>query len=872
MYCRKNFIDLTVEERDRLAAAFNDLYSKGQITAYANEHGNHFDHGIHWGPAFLPWHRYFLLTVERELKKTDARIFLPYWDWTRADSRNLDAEPWKSFFGGRNNTGGRFDHWSYTRALTPPPNSAPLPSLDNVIDELQASTFAGYRRMECGSHAPGHTWTGGTMAGGQSPLDPLFYLHHCNVDRLWAIWQRNHPGAEQYTLDDTNCPRRVDAAFVPLNDPMIGGATPASMLNHTALSYFYPNDDLLESRARDRGLPAIVSGDVTNIVLETSQVIFNDVPEGDTTKRAILFRVSGCKSVTFHITSGPTGPFSLFAPGPFTFPAGSFPNDQLRIWVMYTGRTPGSSDSGVISVVARNAFGDEVQRWENIPILANSVARPRVAVALVLDESGSMLLPAGNNRTRLEVLKWTANTFIDRLYDDNGLTMVSFADTAKKLTDLQIVGPLNSSVRANARTKIRDHGPPGLYPTTSIGAGLQIAANEFNTSPNAADFDIKATIVFTDGFENTAPFIHEVSSLINDRVYAVGMADAANVKNDTLRSLANNTGGYMLVTGAVAQDDEFLLQKFFIQILAGVLNRNMVRDPAGWLIPGQIVRVPFTITRSDIDFDAAVLSRAPNYIVIGLETPDGTVVDPSQLPADSFRPGKTSTGMRIMLPLVIDDKEHWEGEWNLLLSFQWGVGISSTTALTAATGFSQLEALPFHALVHARSNLHLRAYIDQSALTPGAQIHLKAVLTEYGQPLETRPQVKAAITHPDGTGSELVLSETGHGEFEASVTAHQSGVYRFYVQAAGLSSHGQAFTREQLLTVVVGHLSHDPGTSPENTILCKLLKCLFSKDVMTERFDRKLGDLGIDWEQLKRCVACICGSHDHNRAPDDLIK
>lgn len=25
--------------------------------------------------------------------------------------------------------------------------------------------------------------------------DPIFYLHHCNVDRLWARWQASHPGA-----------------------------------------------------------------------------------------------------------------------------------------------------------------------------------------------------------------------------------------------------------------------------------------------------------------------------------------------------------------------------------------------------------------------------------------------------------------------------------------------------------------------------------------------------------------------------------------------------------------------------------------------------------------------------------------------------
>ena len=69
----------------------------------------------HRGPVFLPWHRWFILRLEQELQSIDARVSLPYWNWARPEARDLDAEPWKSFFGGRDNIGGRFDHWSYTR-------------------------------------------------------------------------------------------------------------------------------------------------------------------------------------------------------------------------------------------------------------------------------------------------------------------------------------------------------------------------------------------------------------------------------------------------------------------------------------------------------------------------------------------------------------------------------------------------------------------------------------------------------------------------------------------------------------------------------------------------------------------------------------
>lgn len=875
MSCRKNFTALTTDERDWLAAALNALFADGDIAEHAHHHELYFNNGIHRGPAFLPWHRHMILKFEQALQAKDARVTLPFWDWTRADSRDLDAEPWKSFFGGRNNTGGKFDHWSYTRAAAPAPGRV-LPSLDSVIDELQRATFADFRAMEFGSHVPGHTWTGGTMESTSSPLDPLFYLHHCNIDRLWAIWQRNHAGAVQYTLDDCAGCLKIDSTFVPLNDPMVGGATPASMLDHTAFGYFYPRDDAMESRALARGLPAIVSGDPTQIVLETPQVVFNDVPEGDTTQRAALFRIAGCESLSFHVTIPPAAPFSLFMPGPFAFPGGPLHTDELRIWVLFTGRAPGTSDAGAMTVVARNAFNDEVQRWEGIPIVADSVARPKVAVALVLDESGSMLYGAGNNRTRLEVLKLAATTFVDQLYDDNGLAMAAFANTAEELRDLEVAGPLNSGVRDDARAKILAHGPPDVYQHTSIGAGLQTAADIYATSPIAADFDIKATVVFTDGFEDRAPLISEVTPLINERVYAVGVADAANVRNDILRSLADNSGGFMLVTGAIAQDDEFLLEKFFIQVLAGVVNRDIVRDPDGWLIPGQVARVPFSITRSDIAFDAIALSRAPNFVALALQTPDGTVVSPAQVPAGQFRPGATSGNFRITLPLVIDGKEHWEGEWELLLGLRLRGDFTKLTFVPqgAVAGLAQGAALPFHALVHARSNLRLRASLAQSALTPGAEIHLRAVITEYGQPIETHPHVFATMTRPDRTTAQLMFGETAPGEFKASVLTAQAGVYRFHVQASGLASRGQAFTREHLLSAVVGHPGRDPIGPPTDggrEVLCEILKCLGAKDVIDESLIRRLEALGIDVRRFWRCLAQLCHSADKTH-PDDTIR
>lgn len=39
-----------------------------------------------------------------------------------------------------------------------------------------------------------HVWVGGEMGAPSSAAnDPVFWLHHCNVDRLWDVWQQANP-------------------------------------------------------------------------------------------------------------------------------------------------------------------------------------------------------------------------------------------------------------------------------------------------------------------------------------------------------------------------------------------------------------------------------------------------------------------------------------------------------------------------------------------------------------------------------------------------------------------------------------------------------------------------------------------------------
>jgi tyrosinase len=90
-----------------------------------------------------------------------------------------------------------------------------------------------------GTHNRVHGWVGGVVGVGTqgpklgtmllptSPNDPVFFLHHSNIDRLWAKWQEKH-GTNSYEPRNT-----ANNAMHPFR------ATPASVADIGALGYRY---------------------------------------------------------------------------------------------------------------------------------------------------------------------------------------------------------------------------------------------------------------------------------------------------------------------------------------------------------------------------------------------------------------------------------------------------------------------------------------------------------------------------------------------------------------------------------------------------------------------------------------------------------
>jgi tyrosinase len=226
VYTRKDYRALTQDERNRFITALEKLKSNGTIGRFTSLHEHHYDMNTHTSPHFLPWHREMLLRFEQELRKVDPKVTIPYWDSSNDGSPS--AALWHQDFLGK------FDaDWKLDRVL----GDHFLPSQRTVDLNQSRSSYASFwPELERDVHNHPHTWVGGVMATKSSPGDPVFYLHHCWIDLLWARWQAAHPGA---AFDDSVPGARLD-------DPLMEWPKRKArdVMDHHALGYVYDTEPI----------------------------------------------------------------------------------------------------------------------------------------------------------------------------------------------------------------------------------------------------------------------------------------------------------------------------------------------------------------------------------------------------------------------------------------------------------------------------------------------------------------------------------------------------------------------------------------------------------------------------------------------------
>ncbi|MCP3411443.1 tyrosinase family protein [Bradyrhizobium sp. CCGB01] len=201
---RKNANNLTNGERDRFIAAFAKLNNQG-LGRFADFNNMHKEPGYfqaHAAPGFLPWHRAYLLDLERELQAIDPSVPLPYWRFdqpapnifTRDFLGESDANGTVKFRNGNPLEFWQTDNTPGVKRRPDFPTSQAPPNLMNEAQTLAlGNQFRVFRSMEGDPHGLAHISFGGSIHDPPTAAkDPLFFLLHCNVDRLWAKWQRQN--------------------------------------------------------------------------------------------------------------------------------------------------------------------------------------------------------------------------------------------------------------------------------------------------------------------------------------------------------------------------------------------------------------------------------------------------------------------------------------------------------------------------------------------------------------------------------------------------------------------------------------------------------------------------------------------------------
>jgi tyrosinase len=172
-------------------------------TRFADIHRNFCPHG-NW--YFLPWHRAYILSFERIVRELSGKrdFALPYWNWT-AD-RQFPA----AFAAGDRNSNPLFhprpgaarvrlaEDMVGPSVISRILNSPDFEAFGSTRPRGQNSAAASWQRrlgakteLEFNPHDGVHQAIGGNMSVVElSARDPIFFLHHANVDRLWNAWNR----------------------------------------------------------------------------------------------------------------------------------------------------------------------------------------------------------------------------------------------------------------------------------------------------------------------------------------------------------------------------------------------------------------------------------------------------------------------------------------------------------------------------------------------------------------------------------------------------------------------------------------------------------------------------------------------------------
>ncbi len=185
---RKNQATLSDVEKARYICAFNMINNDGTLGHLVDLHAGAY--GQHGNLLLLPWHRMFLLLFEAALHNYHPDVCIPYWDWN-------EEQYFPDWLAGILPT-----VHTPTRTInvirSPGMGSWLAGTVSGTPSALAQTNYNSFSGPINGIHGGVHMWVGGTMSdAGVSPADPVFWLHHANLDRLWWQWYNSPAGGHQ---------------------------------------------------------------------------------------------------------------------------------------------------------------------------------------------------------------------------------------------------------------------------------------------------------------------------------------------------------------------------------------------------------------------------------------------------------------------------------------------------------------------------------------------------------------------------------------------------------------------------------------------------------------------------------------------------
>jgi tyrosinase len=230
---------------------------------------------------FLPWHRMYLGFFEQIVAATVAQLggpadwALPYWNYS--DSTNANARRIPPAFREAQTPDGVANPLRVSQR-NPGVNTGGIVADDDEVDIVVCLSepsfvaapaggspgFGGPKTLfnhsggavgfvERTPHGDVHVAVGGWMGRfNTAGLDPLFWLHHANIDRLWTVWRQRNP----LHLDPTN-PQWLTSVPFEFHDDAgaIVSMTPDQVVDTTQAPLGYQYEDVSDPLGGDSRAP-----------------------------------------------------------------------------------------------------------------------------------------------------------------------------------------------------------------------------------------------------------------------------------------------------------------------------------------------------------------------------------------------------------------------------------------------------------------------------------------------------------------------------------------------------------------------------------------------------------------------------------------